>query len=41
MAGKLNRFQTITFSHWAHTSKLNNLASVFQLQPQKATDMMV
>lgn len=41
MAGKLNRFQRQTFSHWMGTTKLNHLGSIFQLQPQKATNMMV
>lgn len=41
MAGKLNRFQTQTFSHWKGLNKNNHLGSVFQLQPQRATDLMV
>lgn len=41
MAGKLNRFQTQTFSHWKRLTKANHLGSIFQLQPQKATDLMV
>ena len=41
MAGKLGKFQKQTFSHWKGTTKLNHLGSIFQLQPQKATNMMV
>lgn len=41
MAGKLGKFQRQTFAHWKGTSKLNHLGNIFQLQPQKATDMMV
>lgn len=41
MAGKLNRFQTVTFSHWAKLTKLNHLGSIFTMYPQKATNLMV
>ena len=41
MAGKLSKFQKQTFEHWKGTTKLNHLGSIFQLQPQKATNMMV
>ena len=41
MAGKLGRFQKLTFSHWKGTTKSNHLGSIFQLQPQKATNLMV
>jgi hypothetical protein len=41
MAGKLGKFQKQTFSHWMGTTKNNHLGSVFQLQPQKATNLMV
>lgn len=41
MAGKLNRFQKQTFSHWKGLTKYNHLGSIFQLQPQKATSLMV
>ena len=41
MAGKLGRFQKLTFSHWKGLTKNNHLGSLFQLQPQKATDLMV
>lgn len=41
MAGKLGKFQKQTFSHWKGTTKSNHLGSIFQLQPQKATDLMV
>ena len=41
MAGKLGRFQKLTFSHWKGLTKQNHLGSIFQLQPQKATSLMV
>ncbi len=41
MAGKLGKFQMQTFNHWMGTSKLNHLGAIFQMQPQKATNMMV
>ena len=41
MAGKLGRFQKQTFSHWKGLTKSNHLGSIFQLQPQKATSLMV
>ena len=41
MAGKLSKFQKQTFSHWMGTTKLNHLGGIFQLQPQKATNLMV
>ena len=41
MAGKLSKFQKQTFEHWKGTTKLNHLGPIFQLQPQKATNMMV
>ena len=41
MAGKLNRFQKQTFSHWKGLTKYNHLGSISQLQPQKATSLMV
>lgn len=41
MAGKLSKFQKQTFNHWMGTSKNNHLGSIFQLQPQKATSLMV
>ena len=41
MAGKLGRFQKQTFNHWKGTTKLNHLGGIFQMQPQKATNMMV
>ena len=39
--GKLSRFQMQTFEHWKGLTKNNHLGSIFQLQPQRATDMMV
>lgn len=41
MAGKLGKFQKQTFSHWKGLTKQNHLGSIFQLQPQKATNLMV
>lgn len=41
MAGKLGKFQKQTFSHWKGTTKSNHLGGIFQLQPQKATSLMV
>lgn len=41
MAGKLNRFQMQTFNHWKGLTKTNHLGSIFQMQPQKATNLMV
>lgn len=41
MAGRLNRFQSVTFSHWKGLTKNNHLGSIFQLQPQQATSLMV
>ena len=41
MAGKLGRFQKQTFSHWKGLTKMNHLGSIFQMQPQKATSLMV
>lgn len=41
MAGKLGKFQKQGFEHWMGTSKENHLGGIFQLQPQKATNLMV
>ena len=41
MAGKLGKFQSVTFSHWKGLTKENHLGTIFQLRPQKATDLMV
>ena len=41
MAGKLSKFQKQTFDHWMGTTKENHLGGIFQLQPQKATNLMV
>lgn len=41
MAGKLGKFQKQTFNHWKGTTKNNHLGGIFQLQPQKATSLMV
>lgn len=41
MAGKLHKFQMQEFSHWKGTTKLNHLGQIFQLAPQKASNLMV
>ena len=41
MAGKLNKFQMVNFQHWKGLTKENHLGSIFQLAPQKATNLMV
>ena len=41
MAGKLGKFQTVGFQHWKGLTRENHLGSVFQLAPQKATNLMV
>ncbi len=41
MAGKLGKFQMQTFNHWKGLTKANHLGSIFQAQPQKATNLMV
>lgn len=41
MAGKLNKFQMVGFQHWKGLTKTNHLGSIFQLAPQKATNLMV
>ena len=41
MAGKLNKFQMLGFQHWKGLTKENHLGSIFQLAPQKASNLMV
>ena len=41
MAGKLGKFQMVGFSHWKGLTKENHLGQIFQLAPQKATNLMV
>ena len=41
MAGNLNKFQMVSFQHWKGLTKENHLGSIFQLAPQKATNLMV
>ena len=41
MAGKLGKFQTVGFTSWKGLTKENHLGSIFQTQPQKATNLMV
>ena len=41
MAGKLNKFQMKGFTYWEGLTKKNHLGSIFQLAPQKASDIMV
>lgn len=41
MAGKLGKFQMVGFQHWKGLTKENHLGAIFQLSPQKATNLMV
>jgi hypothetical protein len=41
MAGKLGKFQMVGFQHWKGLTKASHLGSIFQLAPQKATNLMV
>lgn len=41
MAGKLNKFQMVGFTHWKGLTKENHLGAVFQAAPQKASNLMV
>ena len=41
MAGKLGKFQMLGFQHWKGLTSDNHLGSIFQRQPQKATNLMV
>lgn len=41
MAGKLGKFQMLGFQHWKGVTKENHLGQIFQLAPQKATNLMV
>lgn len=41
MAGKLGKFQSVGFTSWKGLTADNHLASIFQLAPQKATNLMV
>lgn len=41
MAGKLGKFQMVGFSSWKGLTSENHLGSIFQLAPQKATNLMV
>lgn len=42
MAGKLGKFQHQTFTGWySKVTKSNHMGSIFHLQPQMATNMMV
>lgn len=41
MAGKLGKFQSIGFTSWKGLTSDNHLGSLFQLAPQKATNLMV
>lgn len=41
MAGKLGKFQMLGFQHWKGLTSDNHLGSIFQLSPQKATNLMV
>lgn len=41
MAGKLGKFQSLDFVSWKGLTRDNHLGAIFQLQPQKASDLMV
>lgn len=41
MATQLSKFQMKGFSHWQGLTKDNHLGSIFQSQPQKATNLMI
>ena len=41
MAGKLNKFQMVGFTHWKGLTKENHLGAVFQAAPQEASNLMV
>lgn len=41
MAGKLGKYQMIGFQSWKGLTKENHLGAIFQLAPQKATNLMV
>lgn len=41
MAGKLGRFQKLGFTSWRGLTSDNHLGSIFQRQPQKATNLIV
>ena len=41
MAGKLGKFQKLTFEHWKGLTKDNHLGGIFQKSPQMATNLMV
>ena len=41
MAGQLSKFQMVGFDGWKGLTKLNHLSSIFQMAPQKASNLMV
>lgn len=41
MPGQLKKFQMVGFQHWKGLTSENHLGQVFQLQPQKASNLMV
>lgn len=41
MAGKLGKFQSLGFQHWKGLTSDNHLGSIFQKQPQRASNIMV
>lgn len=41
MPGQLKKFQMVGFQHWKGLTNENHLGQVFQLQPQKASILMV
>lgn len=38
---RLGKFQMVGFQHWTHLTKDNHLGTIFNLNPQKATNIMV
>lgn len=41
MSNPLSRFQTVTFTNWKGLTKENHLGSIWQLAPQKASNIIV
>ena len=41
MAGQLGKFQMVGFDGWKGLTKLNHLSAIFQMAPQKASNLMV
>lgn len=41
MPGQLKKFQMVSFQNWKGLTSSNHLGQIFQLQPQRATNLMV